>query len=92
MICPHSSEIKAKLLTSRYRMFLQSFIDRWRSDPKFLVYHHASTILSLRHALAYPHASEAHCAVCDDDSLMKCHMVQVLMEAMEERITEQEMV
>jgi len=91
MTCTHGPEIKSQLLTPRYRMLLQSFIDRWKSDPKFLVYHQASTILILRRALGFPHASEPRCAACDCDRLMECRMAEVLKEAMEERIAEQEM-
>ncbi len=89
MTCPQAPEIKAKLLSPAYSKFLQSYIDRWKVDPSFLIYHHASTVLALRRQFDDAPAGNC-CGKCDYDSLQTCDMSEVLRVAMTERIIEQE--
>jgi hypothetical protein len=89
MTCPKAPEIKSRLLSHRYKALLQEYIDRWRIDPKFLLYHRASTILALRHELSYAPTAENPCHKCDSDNCEECQMAEVLQEAIKERISEE---
>jgi hypothetical protein len=86
--CPHAPEIKTKLLLPRCRTLLQKYIDRWKSDPGFLVYHRESTTLALRQELGCSHVSKG--SRCHNVRLGECCIVDGLKEAIEERVIEQE--
>jgi len=86
--CPHAPEVKARLLLPRCRALLQKYIDRWRSDPGFLIYHRESTNLALRQELGCSCFSRD--SRCHDVRLGECCMVDGLKEAIEARVVEQE--
>jgi len=85
--CPHVPEIKTKLLLPRYRALLQKFIDRWKRDPGFLVYHRESITLALRQELSC--SSSLEDSHCHHVRLGECCIVDGLKEAIEERVVEQ---
>ena len=91
MKCPHAPEIKRQLLMPRCKGLLQRYIDHWKIDRGFLVYHRESTALSLRQELdCFCPTRDCQCG-CGHLRLAECCMVDILKEVMEEHIVEQEL-
>ena len=90
MECPHSSEIKAKLLSFRFRLLFQKHRDRFNTDPSYFVFHQASTILALREELGLPFGKPGGCAECEHNTLQQCRVIAVLKEAILERIAKED--
>ncbi len=88
--CRHALLIQGKLLSPPFERLLQGYIDHWKVDPRFLVYHRASTNLRLRHELGLPLGGSDVCRVCDFNTLMNCQVAAILEGCMVQRIAEEE--
>jgi hypothetical protein len=89
MECPLAPEVKTKLLSPPYRWLLQKYCDRFKVDPSFLSYHRASTLIAIRQELNIPLEWIGRCAACDKNTLSDCQLVDLLNEAIQERIEEE---
>ncbi len=89
MDCPIAPEVKARLLSPAFKPILQKYTDLARADPSFLQYHQASTLLALRQELHLTFDLTRRCAECDHDTLMNCQLIDVLAEAIKERLAEE---
>jgi hypothetical protein len=58
-------------------------------DPSFLSYHRASTLSAIRQELNFPLAWIGRCAACDKNTVSDCKLVDLLSEAIQERIEEE---